>query len=99
MTLIRLEAQTTDMVITLNIPDVPPSSTDAGADAVSQQQQEQQSTATNGTSDHGHGNGPGEKEVSDEDAQAIVAQVWRTLEIRDWGLFGGDGAEAEAVTE
>ncbi|KAL9043041.1 MAG: hypothetical protein Q9180_000163 [Flavoplaca navasiana] len=70
LTMIRLEAQSTDIVVTVNIPHIP-----------------------------GHQE-PSNGEVSFEerkfgslveDGIKIRDEVWRSLEVRDWGLFGGGG--------
>ncbi|KAL8844538.1 MAG: hypothetical protein Q9205_000030 [Flavoplaca limonia] len=70
LTMIRLEAQSTDIVVTVNIPHIP-----------------------------GHQE-PSDGEVNFEerkfgslveDGIKIRDEVWRSLEVRDWGLFGGGG--------
>ncbi|KAI4284583.1 MAG: hypothetical protein L6R38_001284 [Xanthoria sp. 2 TBL-2021] len=70
LTLIRLVAQSTDIVVTINIPHIP-----------------------------GHQE-PSDGEVNFEEGKfgslveegvKIRDEVWRSLEVRDWGLFGGGG--------
>ena len=95
MTLIRLLPQTTDLVITLNVPHIP------------EEENESASAATLASAGPG-GTGGGSQAVGQVDereerrmgvervrtqavdnAKAIMREVRRTVEVRDWGLFAG----------
>ncbi|KAL8854065.1 MAG: hypothetical protein Q9221_001188 [Calogaya cf. arnoldii] len=70
LTLIRLVAQSTDIVVTVNIPHIPghqePSDGEVNFDE-------------------------GKFGSLVEEGVKIRDEVWRSLEVRDWGLFSGDG--------
>ena len=64
--LIRLEAQDTDIVITINVPFMPGSYDEADVDF-----------------ERGKWGGLGEV------GEVVIERVRGSLEVRDWGLFGG----------
>ncbi|KAI4113652.1 MAG: hypothetical protein LQ338_008141 [Usnochroma carphineum] len=71
LTLIRLVPQSTDIVVTINIPHIPG-----------------HQEPSNGEVDFEEG----KLGSLVEEGMRIRDEIWRTLEVRDWGLFGGGEA-------
>lgn len=79
MTLIRLVSQSTDLVITMNLPHIPAeTSTENGVGA--------SGTSLGGNQDSLDANG-GRLGSSVEEGIVVRDEVLKTLQIHDWGLF------------